>query len=81
MGAAATFGHDRWHGTLTGSRMDMEITLGVDLSTDARRTGLCLLEWGNGPAHIVQLAGSATDEHIFTAARDAGHIAIDVPFG
>ncbi len=56
-------------------------TLGVDLSTDARRTGLCLLRWERARAWVLQRAGAATDEHVLAGAGVADHVAIDVPFG
>lgn len=58
-------------------------TLGVDLSTDPRRTGLCLLEWpvDGRPAQVHDLVVGATDEIVVRIAQTADHIGIDAPFG
>ncbi|MGH2351838.1 MAG: DUF429 domain-containing protein [Chloroflexota bacterium] len=56
-------------------------TVGVDLSTDVRRTGLCTLAWKDRRARVLHLAGAATDAQVAQAAAGAAHVAIDVPFG
>ncbi len=58
-------------------------TISVDLSTDPKRTGLCLLAWSGGgrPARIVDLVAGATDENVVSIAQGADHIGIDAPFG
>ena len=43
-------------------------TLGVDLSTDPRRTALCLLEWpaDGSPALVIEILVGADDETILS---------------
>lgn len=62
---------------------DADRTLGVDLSTDPKRTALCLLEWsGDGsPARLTDLVVGVSDETVLRTAESAEHIGIDAPFG
>jgi len=55
----------------------------VDLSTDPKRTAICLLEWPGVARHarITHLAVGATDEAVVSAAAGALYIGIDAPFG
>ena len=54
-------------------------TLGVDLSANPAKTGVCEIDWTAGAVGL--LARPATDEQIVAAARDADMIAFDVPLG
>ena len=56
-------------------------TLGVDLASDPRRTGPCLLEWLAGRARLVELDVGADDERVLAAHRAADVTGIDSPFG
>lgn len=56
-------------------------TLGVDLASDPRRTGLCRLDWQAGGARLVELTVGADDERILAAHRAADVTGIDSPFG
>ena len=56
------------------------ITLGVDLSTDPKRTALAWIDWREMPA-IRKLVLGATDDELVDSAREADAVAIDAPFG
>ena len=56
-------------------------TLGVDLASDPRRTGLCLLDWRAGGARLAELTVGADDERVLAAHERADVTGIDSPFG
>lgn len=62
---------------------DVDRSLGVDLSTNPKRTALCLLEWsGDGsPAQVGSLVVGASDDAVIHAAESADYIGVDAPFG
>ena len=56
-------------------------TLGIDLASAPRRTGLCRLDWRSGGARLVELTVGADDERIIAAHKGADVTGIDSPFG
>lgn len=56
-------------------------TLGIDLASAPRRTGLCRLDWRSGGARLVELTVGADDERIIAAHKGADATGIDSPFG
>lgn len=69
------------------------LTLGIDLASQPRRTGVCAIQWGNGGGEVVLLAvgehngTELHDEWLATTAVGlrglpaADKVAIDAPFG
>ncbi len=56
-------------------------TLGIDLSSDPRNTGVCVVRWGNGEAVVEEVAVGADDEELLTRSEAADVVGIDCPFG
>lgn len=56
-------------------------TLGVDLASDPKNTGLCVVEWQHGCAFVQRLVVRADDGEILSAARECSAVGIDAPFG
>lgn len=70
-------------------------TLGIDLSSQPRNTGLCLIEWSRGQAEVTALwrgrdpHGHPLDDGLLMAAMEGAHsdlavpskVAIDAPLG
>jgi predicted nuclease with RNAse H fold len=56
-------------------------TLGVDLASAPRNTGLCLLEWRGPRARIAELGVGADDDDIMRLHTQADVTGIDCPFG
>ena len=58
------------------------LTLGVDLSTEAKRTAACLVRWPPGEAGtVVEPMHPASDGDIVSLAAGAAATGIDAPFG
>ena len=66
-------------GTLSESRL--VITLGVDLASQPKRTGTCLIRWGSTSARVESLSTGATDSDLLGLFGRAEKIGIDAPFG
>lgn len=63
----------------------MQTTLGIDLASQANKTGVCAIEWLDGGARVktLQRGGSGAEDESLRAAIRAGHakVAIDAPLG
>ena len=57
------------------------VTLGVDLASQPKRTGICLIRWDRGSARVETLSLGATDADLYELFRSADKIGIDAPFG
>jgi predicted nuclease with RNAse H fold len=58
------------------------ITLGIDLSSQAVHTALCVVDWSTGRARLASLTASGvSDEFIVEMMGAADKVGIDVPFG
>lgn len=58
-----------------------ETTLGIDLSSNDRRTAACLIAWDEaGRARVVAIERSLTNDDLRERIRDAGCAGIDAPF-
>ena len=57
------------------------VTLGVDLASQPKRTGICLIRWDRGSARVETLSLGATDADLHELFRRADKIGIDAPFG
>jgi hypothetical protein len=57
------------------------ITLGIDLASQPKHTGICLVEWHSAGATVRTVACGATDEHLLVAIAGAARVGIDVPLG
>ena len=57
------------------------ITAGIDLSSQTKRTGACVIEWSNGRAKITNLRLGVTDDEIVDLATTADKVGIDAPLG
>ena len=56
-------------------------TLGVDLASQPKKTGLCRLRWRADRAQVLELDLGVDDDAILTAAADGAPVGIDAPFG
>ena len=56
-------------------------TLGIDLASQPRKTGACVLEWTDGGVRLASLQLGADDERLLELAGDCDAIGIDAPFG
>lgn len=59
-------------------------TLGIDLASQPKGTGVCLIEWGSGRGEVIQLERPPlTDDALMELMRDpqVGKVGIDAPFG
>jgi predicted nuclease with RNAse H fold len=57
------------------------ITLGIDLASQPRSTAACALEWRDGRARVLDVAGGLDDEALVGRIAGADKVGIDVPFG
>jgi len=57
------------------------LTLGVDLASSPKTTGLCIIDWANRSATIRELAVNVDDSRILSAARNCDAVGVDAPFG
>src|SRR6184192_4147897 len=56
-------------------------TLGIDLSAQPKKTGVCLISWHGEEADIEELAVGCDDPALLTRMLLADWIGIDAPFG
>ena len=57
------------------------VTIGVDLASQARKTGTCAICWDSTPARIESLSTGAEDADLCELFKGACKIGIDAPFG
>lgn len=57
------------------------LTLGVDLASDPKKTGVCLLDWRSGRPVIRKTGGRGDDDELRGLIRRADKVGIDVPLG
>jgi predicted nuclease with RNAse H fold len=57
------------------------ITAGVDLSSQAKRTGACVIGWSHGRAKVANLSLGVTDREIIELTTTADKVGIDAPLG
>ena len=57
------------------------ITLGVDLASQPKKTGVCLIRWDGGSAEVMLLECGATDSCLLELFDKAHKVGIDAPFG
>ncbi len=58
-------------------------TLGIDLASQAKETGVCLIDWATTPATFVNLgAGALDDARLLELMTDpeVGKVGVDAPF-
>ena len=65
---------------------DPMVTLGVDLASQPKKTGICLIRWDDGSAHVESLCKGASDDDLLELFERTGEdridkIGIDAPFG
>lgn len=56
-------------------------TVGVDLSAEARGTGVAVIDWSGGQAQLLDVQVGADDETVLKALDRADRAAIDCPLG
>ncbi len=56
-------------------------TLGIDLASDPKKTGYCMLEWAGGTAEVRELGVGADDHRLFELHERSDVTGIDCPFG
>jgi predicted nuclease with RNAse H fold len=56
-------------------------TLGIDLASDPKKTGYCMLEWAGGTAEVRELGVGADDHCLFELHERSDVTGIDCPFG
>ena len=59
-------------------------TLGIDLASQAKETGVCAIDWSRSPASVVELEKlDLHDDHLLALMCDpaVGKVGIDAPFG
>ncbi len=56
-------------------------TLGIDLSTADKQTGICGIDWTRMPAVVEIVTKPATDALLLTRIVEADRVGIDVPLG
>ncbi|MDC0674157.1 DUF429 domain-containing protein [Nannocystis radixulma] len=56
-------------------------SLGVDLASQPKKTGVAQISWSPGKAVVTEVRCGAADDDLVALARDAGAIGIDAPFG
>ena len=56
-------------------------SLGIDLASDPRKTGLCVVEWEAGKARVAALRVGADDGELLEAQGRVDATGIDAPFG
>ena len=61
--------------------MRRELTLGVDLASDPKKTGVCVVEWEDRLARVKELEVGADDDKILDLHRGCDATGIDAPFG
>jgi predicted nuclease with RNAse H fold len=61
--------------------MSLDLTLGIDLSSQSDHTGACALSWSPQGAHIVTLELGLNDAELIELAGPANKVGIDVPLG
>jgi hypothetical protein len=57
------------------------MTVGVDLSVQAKKTGVARIDWSPSGARVRDLVVGATDELITRAVLEADKAGIDCPLG
>jgi predicted nuclease with RNAse H fold len=57
------------------------LTVGVDLATQPRKTGMAVLRWSAGRAVAESVLVGATDDDIVDLCLSADRVGIDAPFG
>ena len=72
--------HDGGHGTW-GRVNNTFTTAGIDLATEASRTGVCRIEWGEDGASVSIPDITATDQYLLALIESADNTGIDAPFG
>jgi predicted nuclease with RNAse H fold len=56
-------------------------TLGVDLASDPKKTGVCVVRWGAGEAVVEEVWVGADDDDLLSAHGRSDVTGIDAPFG
>lgn len=56
-------------------------TLGIDLSSQAKKTAMCEIKWSGGFAEVIELTIGVDDDSIIAAAAKVDVVGIDSPFG
>lgn len=56
-------------------------TLGIDLASDPRKTGMCVVDWRAGEAVVEELRVGADDDELIAAQARVDVAGIDAPFG
>jgi predicted nuclease with RNAse H fold len=56
-------------------------TLGIDLASDPKKTGVCVVAWGDSEAVVEELRVGADDEELLAAHDQVDVTGIDAPFG
>jgi predicted nuclease with RNAse H fold len=56
-------------------------TVGIDLSSQAKATAACVVEWQDGTARIADLVQNLDDDEIARFMRGVDKVGIDIPLG
>ena len=56
-------------------------TLGVDLASQPAKTGVCVVEWSDVAAGVVEISVGADDDRILELVSEVDGVGIDAPFG
>ena len=57
------------------------LTLGIDLSTDPKKTGVCVIEWTEAGPRVRDVNGPWSDAMLLDLIEQADVAGVDVPFG
>lgn len=57
------------------------LTLGIDLASDPKKTGVCLLDWRTARPVVRRTGGRGDDDELRGLIRRADKVGIDVPLG
>jgi predicted nuclease with RNAse H fold len=56
------------------------LTLGIDLATEPKKTGTCLIKWGRRTARVEFVNTGSTDDDLARAMANSDWVGIDAPF-
>jgi predicted nuclease with RNAse H fold len=59
----------------------LQRTLGIDLASDPKKTGMCVILWRRGRAAVERLAVGAADDELLAIHEQVDVTGIDAPFG
>lgn len=57
------------------------LTLGIDLASDPKKTGVCLVDWRTGRPVVRKTGGKGDDDELRRLIQKSDKVGIDVPLG